>query len=104
VFSHRWFDVEDGDIDRFLELSDASWTDWEAGAKNYVVGLWRSHTPPAGGQTRFWLMAWYENLAAWEGTRYWNRETTALASGYSQLNERNEIVVDRGVSILWRLG
>lgn len=104
VFSHRWFDVEDSDIDRFLELSGQSWSDWEAGATNYVVGLWRSHSRPAAGLTRFWLMAWYENLATWEGTRYWNRDTSALESGYSQLDERNEIIVDRAVSILWRLG
>ncbi len=104
VFSHRWFDVADDDFDRFIELTDTAWSDWEAGAKNYVLGLWRSHSAPAPGQTRIWLMAWYQDLATWEGTRYWNRDASELGSGDRQMSDRNELVLDRAVSMLWRLG
>lgn len=104
VFSHRWFDVGDADAARFLELSDSAWGDWEADADNYVLGLWRSRSSPAPDQTRFWLMAWYRNLAAWEGSRYWNRDAAELGEGNTRLSERNQLVVDRGVSMLWRLG
>lgn len=104
VFSHRWFDVAADDAERFLELSDTAWGDWEANADNYVLGLWRSRTTPAPNQTRFWLMAWYRNLAAWESSRYWNKASTDLGQGDSKLSERNQLVVDRAVSMLWRIG
>ena len=103
VFSHRWFDVADADFDRFIELTDTAWNDWEAGAKNYVLGLWRSHSAPAPGQTRIWLMAWYQDLATWEGSRFWNKDASNLDSGDRQMSERNELVLDRAVSMLWRL-
>ncbi len=70
VFSHRWIDVADADFDRFIELTDPAWNDWEAGAKNYVLGLWRSHSAPAPAQTRIWLMAWYHDLATWDGVTF----------------------------------
>lgn len=104
VFSHRWFDVADHDVDRFLELTDTAWGDWEAGQDNYVIGLWRSHTAPAPQQTRLWLMAWYRNLAAWEGTRYWNKDAATLGTGDRGMSDRNQLVIDRAVSMLWRLG
>lgn len=104
VFTHRWFDVADGDDDRFLELSAVGWSNWETSADNYVVGLWRSHTPTAPGITRYWLMSWYRNLDAWERSRFWSASARPeLAEGNDRFRERNEIVVDRAVSMLWRI-
>lgn len=104
VFTHRCFDVTDSDANRFLELSDVAWGNWEASADNYVIGLWRSHTPTAPGVTRFWLMAWYRNLDAWERSRYWSAAARPeLSEGNDRLRERNQLVIDRAVSMLWRI-
>ncbi len=48
-------------------------------------------------------MAWYRDLATWEGTRYWNRDAAALGEGDTRLAQRNQLVIDRAVSMLWRL-
>lgn len=104
VFTHRWFDVADPDVDRFLELTETGWGKWETNADNYVVGFWRSHTPTAPGIARYWLMSWYRNLDAWERSRFWSASARPeLSQGNDRFRERNEIVVDRAVSMLWRI-
>lgn len=104
VYSHRAFDILEPDWPRFLELSETAWGNFEAAHPTIVKGFWKSRTPPAPGQLRVRLMAWYETLDAWERSRWWNpaaREGSADA--FARFRERSQMLQDTGVSILTRV-
>ncbi|MGH7024642.1 MAG: hypothetical protein ACREEB_13785 [Caulobacteraceae bacterium] len=104
VFSHRWFDIADADWPRFRELSITAWDNFEDVHDTRVVGFWRSLAPPAPGLTRVWLMAWYKNLAAWEGSRwYLNGDRADAAQAYANFRARHELTLDTAVSLLRRV-
>jgi hypothetical protein len=103
-FSHRWFDVAEEDWPRFRELSVNAWDNFEGVHDTRVIGFWRSRTAPAPGRLRIWLMAWYKNLAAWEGSRwYLNSERIEAAQAYDNFRARNELTYDTAVSLLRRV-
>ena len=104
VYSHRAFDILEADWPRFLELSETAWGNFEDAHAARVAGFWKSRTPPGPGQLRIRLMAWYENLDAWERSRWWNpaaREGSDAA--FSRFRERAQLLQDTGVSILARV-
>jgi hypothetical protein len=104
AFSHRWFDVAEADWPRFRELSVTAWDNFEAVHDTRVIGFWRSRTSPAPGLSRVWLMAWYRNLAAWEGSRWYLASDRAdAAQAYSNFRARHELTVDTAVSLLRRV-
>jgi hypothetical protein len=104
VFSHRWFDVAEADWPRFRELSVTAWDNFEAVHETRVIGFWRSRTPPAPGLIRVWLMAWYANLAAWEGSRFYLDSGRAdAAQAYDNFRARALVTVDTAVSLLRRV-
>lgn len=104
VFSHRWFDVAEGDWPRFRELSVTAWDNFEAVHDTRVIGFWRSRTPPAPGLIRVWLMAWYADLAAWEGSRFYLDSGRAdAAQAYDNFRARSLLTVDTAVSLLRRV-
>ena len=103
-FSHRWFDVAEGDWPRFRELSVNAWDNFEGVHDSRVIGFWRSHAAPRPGLFRIWLMAWYKNLAAWEGSRwYLNSDRADAAQAYENFRARNQITADSAVSLLRRV-
>jgi hypothetical protein len=104
VFSHRWFDVADADWPCFRELSITAWDNFESAHDTRVIGFWRSRSPPAPGVTRVWLMAWYRNLAAWEGSRwYLSRDHAGAAQAYENFRLRSALTLDTAVSLLRRV-
>jgi hypothetical protein len=104
VFSHRWFDVAEADWPRFRELSVTAWDNFEGAHDTRVIGFWRSRTPPGPGLMRIWLMAWYKNLAAWEGSRwYLDSERADAAQAYENFRARHQLTQDTAVSLLRRV-
>ncbi len=104
VFSHRWFDCADGDWPRLQELSVSAWDNFEGVHDTRVIGFWRSRTPPAAGLTRVWLMAWYRNLGAWEGSRWFlGNKGEEAAQAYERFRARSLLTVDSAVSLLRRV-
>ena len=104
VYSHRAFDILAADWPRFLELSEAAWGNFESAHAARVAGFWKCRTPPAPGQLRIRLMAWYESLDAWERSRWWNpaaREGSDEA--FARFRQRSQLLQDTGVSILARV-
>ena len=104
VYSHRAFDILEADWPRFLELSEAAWGNFEDAHAARVAGFWKCRTQPVPGQLRVRLMAWYENLDAWERSRWWNpaaREGSDEA--FARFRERSQMLQDTGVSILTRV-
>lgn len=104
VYSHRAFDILEADWPRFRELSELAWGNFEGAHATRVAGFWKSRTPPGPGQLRIRLMAWYQDLDAWERSRWWNpaaREGSAEA--FARFRERARMLQDTGVSILARV-
>ena len=103
-FSHRWWDIAEGDWERFRDLSDGAWGNFEDVHDTRVIGFWRSRTPPGLGLARVWLMAWYKNLAAWEGSRFYlHRDDARSAEAYSRFEARGALTLDSAVSLLRRV-
>lgn len=97
--THRWYDIREGDLDRFLELSANTWGNWEGTHDGAVQGLWRQKQPPAPGLIRMRLMAWYGSMAAWEASRHW-RGTKGAETANKNLGARYDLTLDSSVSIL----
>ncbi len=103
VFSHRWFDLRSQDWPQFRRLSVEAWDNFEDAHATRVIGFWRAREAPAEGLVRVWLMAWYESLAAWEGSRFYlDADNPRAAQAYANFRARQEITVDTGVSLLRR--
>lgn len=104
VYSHRAFDILEQDWPRFREISEAAWGNWEGIHAARVAGFWKSRTPPAPGQVRVRLMAWYETLDAWEKSRWWNPAAkSGSAEAFARFRERSQMLQDTHVSILARV-
>jgi hypothetical protein len=97
--THRWYDIHESDLDRFLELSAQTWSSWEGVHAGSVIGLWRSLAAPAPGRVRMRLMAWYRDLGVWERSRYWKRTPGAETANRS-LSARYGVTLDSAVDIL----
>ena len=102
LYSHRWFDVADADVARFLELSGGAWDNFESAHGSQVIGLWRSRAAPAPGVTRLRLTAWYEDMAAWERSRWFNKPAGAEIAN-ARFAERAALTLDSAVSIVQRV-
>lgn len=103
LYSHRWFDVRDEDVGRFLELSGGAWDNFEDAHGSRVVGLWRSLSPPSTGVTRLRLTAWYADMGVWERSRWFNRPAGAEAAN-TRFAERAALTLDSAVSIVQHAG
>jgi hypothetical protein len=102
LYSHRWFDVRVCDLPRFLELSGTSWDNFETAHGSQVIGLWRSRTQPAPGVARMRLTAWYQDMAAWERSRWFNK-TAGAEIANANFAERAALTLDSAVSIVQRV-
>ncbi len=97
--THRWYDIEEAGLDRFLELSANTWGNWEGTHDSQVQGLWRSETRPGPGLIRMRLMAWYASMDAWERSRHW-KGTKGAETANANLTQRYDMTRDSAVSIL----
>jgi hypothetical protein len=104
IISHRRFDIRSSDLDTFLELSGGAWDNFENVHDSEVIGLWKSRMEPAAGQTRMWLMAWYKDLATWEGARYYLESAKPAAKeANDRLRKRYALTLESGVSLTRRI-
>jgi len=102
-FSHRWFLCREADWPRFLELSDTAWDNFEGVHPTRVVGFWRSRRNVGPGLLEVRLMAWYKDLSAWEGSRFWaGSADPAAAAAHSRFRERAALTIDTAVTVMWR--
>ena len=98
-YSHRHYDIAAESLPRFLEHSAAAWGSFEGTHASQVIGLWRSSHVPAPGTIRMRLMAWYQDMATWERSRYWKGASGAEAAN-AQLGARYAMTLDSAVSIV----
>lgn len=101
--THRWYDIAEADFERFLELSSATWGNWEGVHDGGVQGLWRQKAPPAPGQIRMRLMAWYRDMSVWERSRHW-KGTKGAETANQNLGARYDLTLNSAVSILQPAG
>jgi hypothetical protein len=97
--THRWYDIRESDFERFLELSSATWGNWEGTHDGGVQGLWRTQVAPAPGLVRMRLMAWYRDMGVWERSRHW-KGTKGAETANKNLGQRYDLTLDSAVSIL----
>ncbi|MFN3744948.1 MAG: hypothetical protein ACK4TL_09600 [Hyphomicrobiaceae bacterium] len=88
-YSHRHYDIVAASLPAFLEHSAAAWGSFEGTHASQVIGLWQSSHVPAPGIIRMRLMAWYQDMAAWERSRYWKGTSGAeMAPTHSSARAR----------------
>ncbi|MGE0767441.1 MAG: hypothetical protein AB7L90_13320 [Hyphomicrobiaceae bacterium] len=97
--THRWYDIREGEFERFLELSANTWGNWEGTHDGAVQGLWRQKAPPGPGLVRMRLMAWYRSMSAWENSRHW-KGTKGAETANQNLGARYDLTLDSSVAIL----
>lgn len=98
-YSHRHYDIAAETLPAFLEHSSSAWGSFEGTHPSQVIGLWRSSHVPAPGIIRMRLMAWYQDMATWERSRYW-KGTAGAETANAQLGARYAMTLDSAVSIL----
>ena len=48
-------------------------------------------------------MAWYKDLGAWEGSRFWaGSADPAAAAAHARFRERAGLTIDTAVTVMWR--
>jgi hypothetical protein len=97
--THRWYDIRESDLERFLEYSANTWGNWEGTHDAAVQGLWRQKAAPSPGLIRMRLMAWYRSMSAWENSRHW-KGTKGAETANQNLTARYNLTLDSAVSIL----
>jgi len=97
--SHRHYDIAADAVETFLEHSSAAWGSFEGTHASEVIGLWRSSHVPSPGIIRMRLMAWYQDMATWERSRYW-KGTSGAETANAQLGARYAMTLDSAVSIV----
>lgn len=98
-YSHRHYDIAADMLPTFLEHSAAAWGSFEGTHPSQVIGLWRSSHVPAPGIIRMRLMAWYQDMATWERSRYW-KGTSGAETANKQLGARYAMTLDSAVSMV----
>lgn len=72
IYTHRWFNIRNGDLEEFVQLSDGAWPDFEREFEARIFGLFRADPQLAGvpgGVTRMLLNTWYRSHAVWDASR-----------------------------------
>ncbi len=98
-YSHRLYDIEASGLKDFLDHSSSAWGNFEGTHPSQVIGLWRSSHVPAPGIIRMRLMAWYQDMATWERSRYW-KGTSGAETANARLGARYAMTLDSAVSIV----
>lgn len=94
MFAHRIFEVRRDDADRFIELSDYAWPQFEYVFGTRIFALWRE-TGHDRAMDRLILLTRYNDHAAWEASRYWRPDPNPTATdALERFRERRAITVD----------
>ncbi|MGY9057156.1 MAG: hypothetical protein ACKVGZ_16415, partial [Alphaproteobacteria bacterium] len=94
MFAHRVFEVRRDDAERFVELSNEAWPQFEEVFGARVFALWREVGHERANE-RLILLTRYADYAAWENSRFWRPEPDPnAADALQRFRERREITLD----------
>jgi hypothetical protein len=92
VYVHRWFAVEAGAEDEFVQLSSQGWAHFETLFDARIFGLFRAETSEADradGVTRLLLVTRYGDHGVWEASRDPTTEAMQIFIRRQQLTRRS---------------
>ena len=94
MFAHRVFETRREDTERFVQLSDEAWPQFEEVFGTKIFALWKE-TGHDRAFDRLILLTRYADYAAWEKSRFWTPAPDPNASdALAKFRERREITVD----------
>ena len=92
IYVHRWFEVDAGAADEFVELSGQGWQRFEAQFDTQIFGLFRAAPSPTdaeAGIQRLLLLTRYADHAVWEASRDPTSEAMQIFARRAQLTRRS---------------
>jgi hypothetical protein len=92
IYVHRWFEVEAGAANEFVELSGRGWERFEAHFDTQIFGLFRADASPAdaeAGVERLLLLTRYADHGVWEASRDPTSEAMQIFARRAQLTRRS---------------
>lgn len=92
IYVHRWFEVEAGAADEFVELSGRGWEHFEAQFDTQIFGLFRAAASPAdaeAGVQRLLLLTRYADHGVWEASRDPTSDAMQIFARRAQLTRRS---------------
>jgi hypothetical protein len=92
IYVHRWFEVDAGAADEFIELSGQGWKRFEAQFDTRIFGLFRAAASPAdteAGVQRLLLLTRYADHGVWEASRDPTSEAMQIFARRAQLTRRS---------------
>ena len=92
IYVHRWFAVEAGAVDEFVQLSGQGWERFEALFDASIFGLFRaavSEQDRAAGVERLLLVTRYGDHGVWEASRDPTTEAMQIFARRQQLTRRS---------------
>ena len=91
IYVHRWFEVDAGAADEFIELSGQGWKRFEAQFDTKIFGLFRAAPSPADSEAnlqRLLLITRYADHGVWEASRDPTSEAMQIFARRQQLTRR----------------
>jgi hypothetical protein len=92
IYVHRWFEVEAGAEDEFVQLSSQGWAHFETLFDAKIFGLFRADLSPtdrARGTARLLLVTRYGDHGVWEASRDPTTEAMQIFLRRQQLTRRS---------------
>jgi hypothetical protein len=92
VYVHRWFEVDAGSADEFIDLSGQGWARFEAQFDTQIFGLFRAAPSPADADTdvqRLLLLTRYADHGVWEASRDPTSDAMQIFARRAQLTRRS---------------
>jgi len=92
IYVHRWFEVDAGAVDEFVDLSGQGWARFEALFDAKIFGLFRADAgerDAAEGLTRLLLLTRYGDHGVWEASRDPTTEAMRIFARRQQLTRRS---------------
>jgi hypothetical protein len=92
IYVHRWFEVDAGAADEFVELSGQGWQRFEAQFDTNIFGLFKASPTPADAQAgiqRLLLLTRYADHGVWEASRDPTSEAMQIFARRAQLTRRS---------------
>jgi hypothetical protein len=92
IYVHRWFEVEAGATDEFVDLSGQGWERFEALFDARIFGLFRAdevNADRAAGVVRLLLITRYGDHGVWEASRDPTTEAMRIFARRQELTRRS---------------
>ena len=92
IYVHRWFEVDDGAADEFVDLSGQGWQRFEAQFAANIFGLFRAAPSAADEEARvvrLLLLTRYADHGVWEASRDPTSEAMQIFARRAQLTRRS---------------